>query len=60
MFKPIDHLKLLHARLEREIKHEHRLLRPDTARISRLKKLKLALRDRIENLLLQQRQLVRT
>ena len=40
-------LKLIHARLERELSRERKRRVPDETRVGRLKKLKLALKDRL-------------
>jgi hypothetical protein len=47
MFRPIHHLKSLHARLERELARERKARVPDATRITRMKKLKLAIKDRL-------------
>lgn len=47
----IRRLKLVHARLEAEIKRETRAHWTDQARVMRLKKLKLALKDRLHSVL---------
>jgi hypothetical protein len=46
--KLIDMLKLRHARLEHELSIEQARRLPDEGRIARLKKLKLAIKDRIQ------------
>lgn len=40
-------LVVLHSRLERELLALRRMLRPDPAQVSRLKKLKLSVKDRL-------------
>jgi uncharacterized protein len=40
-------LSLIHHRLDREIAQERTRMRPDGLRLQRLKKLKLALKDRL-------------
>lgn len=40
-------LKLVHARLESEIRRELKARWPDRDRVTRLKKLKLAIKDRL-------------
>lgn len=49
--KLIDRLKLRHARLEHELALEQARRVPDEERVNRLKKLKLAVKDRIQMLL---------
>jgi uncharacterized protein len=45
---PIIHrLRLVHARLDAEIRRELKLRWPDRDRVTRLKKLKLAIKDRL-------------
>jgi uncharacterized protein len=45
---PIIHrLKLVHARLEVEIRREMKMRWPNRDRVTRLKKLKLAIKDRL-------------
>lgn len=48
--KLIDHLKRRHARLDHELLAEQARRRPDPMRIQRLKKLKLAVKDRLDAL----------
>ena len=48
--KSISRLHNLHRRFESELGEELRQLRPDFARIARLKKFKLRLKDRIHGL----------
>lgn len=48
--KLILRLRGLHRRLDREIESERRQRRPDVFRITRMKKLKLGLKDRIHRL----------
>jgi hypothetical protein len=43
----IHRLKLVHMRLETEIRRELNLRCPDNARVTRLKKLKLVIKDRL-------------
>lgn len=43
----IYRLKLVHSRLEAEIRRELKTRWPDSHRVSRLKKLKLAIKDRL-------------
>ncbi len=43
----IYRLKLVHSRLETEIRRELKQRWPDRDRVSRLKKLKLAIKDRL-------------
>jgi len=43
----IHRLKLVHARLESEIRRELKTRWPDRERVTRLKKLKLAIKDRL-------------
>jgi uncharacterized protein len=43
----LHRLKLVHARLESEIRRELKARWPDRERVSRLKKLKLAIKDRL-------------
>ena len=43
----IDRLKLTHARLEAEIGRELDMRSPDQSRVSRLKKVRLAIKDRL-------------
>jgi hypothetical protein len=45
--RPITRLRSLHQRLERQIDHERGLRSADGFRIARLKKLKLAIKDRL-------------
>ena len=47
----IDRLRLRHERLEQELSTEQARLNPDDGRIARLKKLKLAVKDRIQLML---------
>ena len=49
--KLIERLKLRHARLEHELAIEQARRTPDEERVNRLKKLKLAVKDRIQLLL---------
>ncbi len=49
--KLIDRLKLRHARLDHELSIEQSRRTPDEGRILRLKKLKLAVKDRIYQVL---------
>ena len=49
--KLIERLKLRHARLEHEIALEQARRMPDEDRVNRLKKLKLAVKDRIQSLI---------
>lgn len=53
--KILDNLKRRHARLEHELAAERARRLPDETRVMRLKKLKLAVKDRIL-MLVQQRQ----
>lgn len=46
--KLIDRLKLRHARLDHELSIEQARRTPDEGRVLRLKKLKLAVKDRIQ------------
>lgn len=46
----IDRLRLRHARLDHEISVEQARRSPDIGRVARLKKLKLAVKDRIQML----------
>ena len=48
--KMLDNLKNRHARLEDELAAEQARLLPDETRVLRLKKLKLALKDRIRDM----------
>ncbi len=48
-------LQLIHRRLEDEIMAERRRKLPDTTRVARLKKLKLAVKDRLYNLTMKPR-----
>ena len=43
----LDRLRSMHARLEAELDAERTRIRPDDARVARLKKVKLALKDRM-------------
>ena len=43
----LHRLKLVHARLETEIRREMKARWPDRERVNRLKKLKLAIKDRL-------------
>ena len=43
----IRRLKLIHARLEAEIRRELKTRFPDQGRVARLKKLKLAIKDQL-------------
>ena len=45
--RPVPRLPILHRHLEREIALEERRPAPDRFRVVRLKKLKLAIKDRI-------------
>ena len=45
----LDYLSREHARLENEIRLESKRPRPDEVLIARLKKLKLALKDQMQN-----------
>ena len=47
----IDRLKLRHERLEQELSTEQARPNPDDGRIARLKRLKLAVKDRIQMVL---------
>ncbi|MCG2839973.1 YdcH family protein [Sandaracinobacter sp. RS1-74] len=49
--KLIERLKLRHARLEHELAVEQARRLPDEERVARLKKLKLAVKDRMQALL---------
>ncbi len=49
--KMIDRLRLRHARLDHELSTEQARRSPDIGRVARLKKLKLAVKDRIQMLL---------
>lgn len=42
-----DRMKLVHARLDSEIRRELNARFPDSGRITRLKKLKLAIKDQL-------------
>jgi hypothetical protein len=44
----LDHLKRRHARLDHELAAEQARRLPDPMRIQRLKKLKLAVKDRLD------------
>ncbi len=45
---PVIHrLKLVHARLDAEVRREMKARFPDQGRVARLKKLKLAIKDRL-------------
>ena len=46
--RPFIALMLRHAELEKRIREERRRPRPDGAKLSRLKKLKLAVKDRLQ------------
>lgn len=48
--KFLEYLRREHARLDADIRRETRLPRPDEVLIARLKKMKLAIKDRIANL----------
>lgn len=43
----IHHMKLVHARLDTEIRRELKVRFPDQGRVARLKKLKLAIKDQL-------------
>lgn len=43
-------LSLIHARLDAEVRREHKLRFPNTTRLLRLKKLRLAIKDRLHRL----------
>lgn len=43
----LDRLRTMHARLETELSAERTRIRPDDARLARLKKVKLAVKDRM-------------
>lgn len=43
----IDRMKRIHARLDSDIRRELNARFPDTGRITRLKKLKLAIKDQL-------------
>ncbi len=43
----LDRLRQMHARLESELSAERLRLRPDETRVARLKKVKLAVKDRM-------------
>jgi hypothetical protein len=42
----INRMKLIHARLDAEVRRELRARFPDQGRVARLKKLKLAIKDK--------------
>jgi uncharacterized protein len=44
----IQRMKLIHARLDAEVRRELKARFPDTGRVARLKKLKLAIKDQLE------------
>ncbi len=45
---PVVHrMKLVHARLDAEVRREMKARFPDQGRVARLKKLKLAIKDRL-------------
>lgn len=43
----INRMKLVHARLDAEVRRELKARFPDEGRVARLKKLKLAIKDRL-------------
>lgn len=43
----LERLRTMHARLETELSHERTRIRPDDTRVARLKKVKLAVKDRM-------------
>ena len=46
----IYRMLLVHGRLDAEVRHEHKRQFPDSLRLLRLKKLKLAIKDRMHRL----------
>lgn len=43
----VERLKAAHKRISRQIETEASLLRPDSSRLSKLKKIRLSLKDRV-------------
>lgn len=46
-YRPLDRLRAIHTRLEHELHAERTRPLPDSTRLARLKKFKLAVKDRI-------------